>query len=359
MNILNELLEEFRDLRRNGFVSALMLHSEGKKIAGIYGVNIPREILWALDIIPINVYSIDETNIEEADKYLNKHFCSLIKASYGYAIMDKCPFLHFSDIIIGNNMCSKKIDMFSKLNFKKVYIMNEHNDINSLINEFKQLISFLENEFSIKLDERKLVSIITKLNKINKIVNEIIDIYMLQPNIITCADLFNVIYGSQFIFNLDEKYHMIFEFKNAFEKLRNDKCFISNNDVIQKRILLSGAPLAGLIDKILETFNSIENTKTLFSSQCEGENYKIINENKEFNSALAEKYLSCCEHKELEYLINKYKIDAIININLFECNNLLKEHNYLNKPNLTITTNYFESDKHVTQNYIKSFINNI
>ncbi|HAQ40709.1 MAG TPA: hypothetical protein DCM73_07670 [Clostridiales bacterium] len=65
-------LGEFKDMRHNAFIKALELKSEGKHIAGIYGVNIPREILWAMDIVPINIFGIDGSNIEAPEKHMIK-----------------------------------------------------------------------------------------------------------------------------------------------------------------------------------------------------------------------------------------------------------------------------------------------
>lgn len=42
----------------------------------------------------------------EAD--LPKNLCPLIKASYGFALTDTCPYFYFSDFIVGETTCDGK-----------------------------------------------------------------------------------------------------------------------------------------------------------------------------------------------------------------------------------------------------------
>lgn len=140
---LNDQLEEYIDNRRNAFVSALTINSAGRYIAGVYGTDIPEEILWASDIVPINIYSMDGSNIKAAEELIEQERCSLIKASYGYAVTDKCPFTHFADIIVGSDMCPDKASMITKLgNLKEYYILSQHNNVEALASEYRRFASF-------------------------------------------------------------------------------------------------------------------------------------------------------------------------------------------------------------------------
>ena len=50
--------------------------------------------------VSVSLCSTSDETIPEAEKYLPKNLCPLIKSSYGFAITDKCPYMYFSDIII-------------------------------------------------------------------------------------------------------------------------------------------------------------------------------------------------------------------------------------------------------------------
>ncbi len=307
-------LEEFKDMRHNAFIKALELKSEGKHIAGIYGVNIPREILWAMDIVPINIFGIDGSNIEAAEKYMDKESCSLLKASYGYVITDRCPFSHFADIIVGTDYCSDKERMIYKLeNIKKTYIIKEHKNEHDLMIEYENFIYFLQQEFSVRLDEDKLVSVVEKINAVSKLIREITDIYMHHPDMMGCDDLRYIIYGSQFIFDLDERLDKLCQLRDTLDSELPESAPVSKGSV-----LITGAPLAVLNDEITEPLSSV-NKAVIALSCCEGENYNIVNEGRNLYSGLARKYLAESCHENLDSIISEYKIETIINADIKGC----------------------------------------
>jgi len=358
MNNIYELLEEYKDARRNAFVTALTISGTSNHIAGIFGVNIPREILWALDIVPINIYSNDGSNIDASEEVIQKENCSLIKASYGYAITNKCPLTHFADIIIGNDMCPNKLSMLKKLgNFKKLYILRELDDVDKLVLEYKKLVNYLEQEFNVKINSTKLSHAIKKTNDINKKTQELIKLFMVKPNVISTEDLYNIIYGSQFILDLEERYEKL---TLITENIRNAKREPSlNSDAKIKRIFTSGAPLAGLREKVLKPLSTINDVIAVFAtSRCEGECLNLADEIKDPYIALAEKYLSCQSFRK-NFLEDEYNFDAIININLDGCGILPDIHKNQEKPHLVITTDYNSNDDEKILHHLNTFIDNL
>lgn len=359
INNFEEQLEEYRDARRNAFVTALSINSAGRHIAGVFGVNIPREILWALDIVPINIYSIDDSNIKAAEEIMGMESCSLIKASYGYSITGKCPFTHFSDIIVGNNMCSNKSFMIEKLaNFKKTYIISNHSSVDSLVLEYYNFVYYLEQVFDFKICENKLTYAIKKTNEINKKMKEILNLCILNPNVIDCEDLYSIIYGSQFILDLDERYDKLAAITKSLESINFKLPSADNNK--QKKILISGVPQAGLKEKILKPLSEIKNVSVSFApSLCEGESYKLVDETRNPYKALAEKYLCLQTSQGVGDLAVELKADAIINASLVGCHSLSENFTYLLKPYLDITTDYSDNDSEDISKKILCFVNNL
>lgn len=358
INNIDDQLEEYRDARRNAFVTALTINSTGKLIAGIFGVNIPREILWSLDIVPINIYSIDGSNIAAAEELIDTENCSLIKASYGYAITGKCPLTHFANILVSNDICPNKISMIKKLgNLKKLYILPEISAIDTLALEYRKFVFYLEQEFNIRINETKLAYAIRKTNDINKKMNELLNMCMLKPNIICCDDLYSIIYGSQFIFDLDVRYEKLLAITESIKGINND--MILSDNVKLKRILISGVPQAGLKEKILKPLSEINNVVAMFSpSFCEGESYNLTDETVDPYTALAEKYLYTQPFQNLEF-INNSKVDAIINVRFAGCHTLSDRYEYTEKPHLCITTDYSDNDKEEILHQLNAFIYNL
>ena len=63
--------------------------------------------------------------IADAEIDLPKNLCPLIKASYGFAATDKCPYMYFSDLVVGETTCDGKKKMYELLNdIKDVHVMN-------------------------------------------------------------------------------------------------------------------------------------------------------------------------------------------------------------------------------------------
>ncbi|WMJ76173.1 MULTISPECIES: 2-hydroxyacyl-CoA dehydratase family protein [unclassified Sedimentibacter] len=300
-------LEEFKDMRHNAFIAALELKNAGKNIAGIYGVNVPRELLWAMDIIPINIFGIDGSNIKAAEKVLDKNLCSVIKSSYGYVITDKCPFSHFADIVVGTNYCPDKESMLHMLeDIKPVYIIKEKKDVGDLALEYKKFGNYLQQKFNTAINKDKFLYVINKTNEISKLIIEITNIYMTHPNILSAGDLISIVYGSQFIFNLDERLNKLYNLKKSLIEFA-----VEQETVNASKVLITGAPMAPLNEEIFEPMRALKNAIVVFS-QCEGENYCIADYDKNIYYTLAKKYLF---ENSLEYtkkIIEKYNIAVLV-----------------------------------------------
>lgn len=340
-NKLQFQLEEFNDMRHNAFIKALELKNKGKNIAGIYGVNVPKEILWAMDIVPINIFGIDGSNIKSAEEVMDNNLCSLIKASYGYVITDRCPFSHFADVVIGTNYCPHKESMIHRLEgLKQVYIIKENKNANELASEYKKFAEFLQQKFNVILDEDKLLDIVNKTNAVSKIINEIKDIYFHYTGVISAMDLINIVYGSQFVFDLDERFNKLHNLKKSLEDV-----IVESRNINISKILITGAPMVPLKDELLEEQQSIKNS-ILTVSYCEGENHRIIGDGDDIYYAIAKKYLTVNIKEDMSRIISKYNISALVNANMRGCGFMKEDYSeFLEIPCLNITIDYNDNEK--------------
>ena len=116
--------EGFSEARREGFIKVKEAKENGKKIVGVFCTYTPWEVLHAGGAIPVSVCGVSEEPIVDAEKHLPKNFCPLIKSSYGFAITDKCPYMYFSDLIVGETTCDGKKKMFELLGrIKNTHVM--------------------------------------------------------------------------------------------------------------------------------------------------------------------------------------------------------------------------------------------
>ena len=107
-NKLPEIFETFGDARKNGFVTVKELKDKGKKVVGTFCTYTPKELIYAAGAYPVGLCATSEETIPEAEKKLPKNLCPLIKASYGFAATDKCPYMYFSDLVVGETTCDGK-----------------------------------------------------------------------------------------------------------------------------------------------------------------------------------------------------------------------------------------------------------
>ena len=91
----------------------------------VYCSYVPTELIYAAGAVPVSLCATSEKPIAAAERDLPKNLCPLIKASYGHAITDTCPFFYFSDFIIGETTCDGKKKMFELLNnIKPTHVMH-------------------------------------------------------------------------------------------------------------------------------------------------------------------------------------------------------------------------------------------
>ena len=117
--------ESFNEARRKSFMALYNAKEQGKKIIGTFCSYTPVEIIYAAGAVSVGLCGKSEQGITEAEAHLPKTLCPLIKASYGMALTEQCPFFYFSDGILAETTCDGKKKMYELMNFlKPVHVMN-------------------------------------------------------------------------------------------------------------------------------------------------------------------------------------------------------------------------------------------
>lgn len=102
----------------------MLLKDKGTKFVGIYCAFTPRELIAAAGAVPVSLCAGSQKPIETAEKHLPRNLCPLIKASYGHALEDSCPYFHFLDYIFADATCDGKKKMFELLgNIKPIHVL--------------------------------------------------------------------------------------------------------------------------------------------------------------------------------------------------------------------------------------------
>ena len=109
---LPENFESYSEARQAGFLKMKELKEKGGKIVGTYCTFVPTELIMAAGAAPVSLCATSEEPISAAETHLPRNLCPLIKASYGFALTDTCPYFYFSDFILGETTCDGKRKMF-------------------------------------------------------------------------------------------------------------------------------------------------------------------------------------------------------------------------------------------------------
>lgn len=97
----------------------------GKPIVGTFCIYVPEELILAVDGIAIGLCAGADVGGEEAEKYIPRNTCALIKAFMGFKLAGLCPYIESADLIIGETTCDgkkKAYEIFNEIT-GKVFVM--------------------------------------------------------------------------------------------------------------------------------------------------------------------------------------------------------------------------------------------
>ena len=97
---LPEIFEDFAEQRKKSFLTMKELKDRDVPVVGAYCTYFPQEIAMAMGAVTVGICSTSDETIPVAEKDLPRNLCPMVKASYGFAVSDKCPFFYFSDVVV-------------------------------------------------------------------------------------------------------------------------------------------------------------------------------------------------------------------------------------------------------------------
>ena len=176
-------------------------------VVGTYCTYFPQEIANAMGLATVGLCSTSDEPIAEAEKDLPKNLCPLIKSSYGFGKTDKCPFFHFSDVVIGETTCDGKKKMYEMMSdFKDVYIMELPNSQSADARELwkkevYKVADFLAKRFDTELTYENLKKAIDMTNDIRRARQELCEVMENDPTPVNGFDIHTVLNSNFYNFN--------------------------------------------------------------------------------------------------------------------------------------------------------------
>jgi len=377
-NVLPSQFEGFAEARKQGFLAIKNLKDQGKKVVGVFCTYAPVEIMMAAGAVPVGICAFSDETIAEAEKVLPRNLCPLIKSSYGFAITEKCPYMYFADLIVGETTCDGKKKMYELLSeIKNVYVMQLPQNQTSATSielwhkEVLLLKEKIEKDFGVVITEEDIRKAIKLKNEERKLLKEFYELSKSCPPPITGAEQLKVLYGSQFKFDYEKKNE---ELRATIDKVKKDYANgVENVSKTAKRILITGCPLAGVTEKIVAAIE-VSGGVVVAYENCIGVKpaERLVDENAEPYKAIADRYLQIgCSvmtpnnnrYEILSRLVKEFKVDGVVEMTLQACHTYAVETAGIRKlmqkenvPFISVETDYSTSDVAQLKTRLAAFI---
>lgn len=377
-NALPSRFDSFADARKQGFLTVKNLKDEGKKVAGVFCTYTPIEIILAAGAVSVGICAFSDETIPDAEKDLPRNLCPLIKSSYGFAITEKCPYMYFADLIVGETTCDGKKKMYELLSdIKNVHVMQlpqtqEDNTAKEMwYKEILRLKEKVEKDFGVVITDDDIKQAIKIKNQERTLLKEFYELSRACPPPITGAEQLKVLYGSQFKFDYETKNK---ELRAVIDKTKQDYADGKGKvPTTAKRILITGCPLAGVTEKVVTAIEECGGVVVAYEN-CIGIKpaERLVDETQEPYKAIADRYLQIgCSimtpdnnrYELLSSLVKEFKVDGVVEMTLQACHTYSIETSQVRKlmqkenvPFISVETDYSTSDTAQLKTRLSAFI---
>ncbi|CAG36095.1 conserved hypothetical protein [Desulfotalea psychrophila LSv54] len=360
-------------------IAELDAHQQaGGKIAGVYCIYAPNELIRAAGIVPVSLCGKKQQPIKDAERDLPASLCPLIKSSYGYAITDSCPFFSFSDILIAETTCDGKKKMYELMGkIKPMHLMHlPHTQQGSAPLQYwrdglEELKQFLTDCSGIEVKEEVLHQQIVLQNKIR---HELYNLSLLaadKRSPLTARDMLAVQESKSFTVYPEKYLAQLICLHTELEEHLQEEGLPERNGI---RLLLTGCPVGIGSDKVIQIAEEL-GARVVCMENCSGLKGMTmpVTETGDPYLALAERYLqipcSCMtpnpnRAKSIKEMVKAFEVDAILDMTWLGCHTYNAESTTLQRtieeetglPFLHIETDYSESDEGQLRTRIEALI---
>ena len=362
---LPEVFEEFAEQRKNSFLAVKEAKEKGIPVVGSYCTYFPKELSMAIGAAAVSLCSMSGETIEVAEQDLPKNLCPLIKASYGFAKTDKCPYFYFSDLIVGETTCDGKKKMYELMSqFKDVYVMQLPQSQDERGRKFwrescLELKKKLEEKFGTVITDEAVRKAVHTENNVRRALQRFYGVMKHDPAPITGLELFRVLYGSTF--KLDRS-GLADELNALTDKIEAEYAAGKKLDK-RPRILITGCPMGGATEKVIEAIENNGGVVVTYEN-CSGAKAierEVKEDTDDIYGAIADRYLGIgCSvmtpnHNRFELLnemIDEYRVDGVVEMVLQACHTYSVESKSVRRfvtqdkeiPYIYIETDYSKTD---------------
>ena len=376
---LPRTFEEFNEQRKASFIHVKDFKQAGNRLVGFLCSYTPLEIIDAAGASSVALCGTSDEVIPEAEKVLPANLCPLIKSTYGFAYSEKCPFTYFSDMIVGETTCDGKKKMYELLSeLKETHILHlpqgrdRAYESDGWYEECRLLLERLEKLYGITITNEDLRAAAARRNRLREAQLSMFELQALEPPAMTGVELMSTMFAGTFSFDIVSYTKKIEETvaarKSAYEAGERPV------PADAKRILITGCPVGGVINKIGRTIET-NGGVIVCMDDCSGERTArmMVDENApDILRAISDRYLdiNCSvmtpndgRMENTLAMCEKYHVDGVVENVLTACHTFNIESARMQKavegagiPYLKIETDYSAGDQGQIDTRIAAFI---
>ncbi len=311
-------------------IKELVEHREaGGIVVGTFCTYVPEELIVTAGGICVGLCAGAQVAYEEAEKFLPRNICALIKSSLGFKLAKVCPYIESCDLLVGETTCDGKKKYFELLGeLQPVHLMEvpqmklEH-DRELWRKEVRRLLKALEELTGKKVGEKELRDAVRLMNEKRKALLRLEELRKSDPPVISGRDALLI---DQIAF-YDDPARLIEKVNALCDELEKRKASgVSIGGAHRPRILLSGCPMAlpnWKVATLIETSGAV----VAMDEMCTGIRYfeNLVDEDAaDMDSLLdniADRYLNihCAiftpnqeRMQHIKRLVEEYDIDAVV-----------------------------------------------
>lgn len=379
---LPEHFEDFAEARREGFLRVKELKDKGENICGAFCQYTPSEIIYAAGLYQVALCGRSPDPIKTAETRLPANLCPLIKASYGHALEESCPYAYFSDVVVGETTCDGKKKMYELLGELKpmqvIHLPNVPDYERSLemwTEEIRAFAKGLEEKFNVTITDDMLNESIEWCNKERIQAARIYELGKYDPPAITGTKMNDIMEGEQYMFDREEKYNKINEILDQCEKNWHDGIYPYEPDPNRPRLIVSGGGYGGVSAKTINVMEELGGAIVCYEGCCGiSSRRRLVDEDRSRDPyvRIAEKYIEvpCAvvspNYRRMDQVretIKEWHADGYVSITLHSCNpfaieteNIRRVCEEMDIPLLHIETDFYPGDAGQIRTRIEAFL---
>jgi benzoyl-CoA reductase/2-hydroxyglutaryl-CoA dehydratase subunit BcrC/BadD/HgdB len=357
---------------------------EGRKVIGSFCAFVPEELILAINGVSVGLCTGAEMGFEEAEKYLPRNTCALIKSIFGFKLSKVCPYIETVDMLVGENTCDGKKKSYETLGtlVKNLYVMDlpqmkSEQGKELLKSEYLKFIKALENLSGKNITFESLKNGIAIVDNKRQAMHRLARLRSADPAPISGLDALLI----NQIFLYDNPIRFTGAVNNLCDELeKRVKSGIGVSPKNAPRVLLSGCPMAipnWKIPYIVESSGAVvvgeescigergtRNLTDIKGSTIESLIDNIVNRYFDIDCAIFTPNISRKDH--IRQMAADYRADGVIHYCLQFCQPYQMEsfniENTLERepiPTLRLDTDYSQEDAGQIKTRVEAFIERI